>query len=61
MTELVLDLPHGLETHMELLIEGGLYYTKDELIADAVRRLLEVKLETLSAAQILLEQVNSRA
>jgi len=32
---------------MGLLIEGGLYYTKDELIADAVRRLLAVELETL--------------
>ena len=40
--------PHGLETRMELLIEGGLYYTKDELVADAVRRLLgRLELATL--------------
>jgi len=47
MTELTLNIPPGLENRMGLLIEGGLYYTKDELIADAVRRLLEVELETL--------------
>ncbi|MCD6208135.1 MAG: hypothetical protein J7J06_09140 [Methanosarcinales archaeon] len=47
MTKLTLNIPPGLETRMGLLIEGGLYYTKDELIADAVRRLLAVELETL--------------
>ena len=47
MTALTLNIPRGLETRMELLIEGGLYYTKDELVADAVRRLLEAELATL--------------
>ena len=34
MTVLTLNIPHGLETRMELLIEGGLYCTKDELVAE---------------------------
>jgi Arc/MetJ-type ribon-helix-helix transcriptional regulator len=32
---------------MEPMIEEGLYCTKDELVADAVRRLLEAELATL--------------
>ncbi len=47
MTALTLNIPHGLETRMELLIEEGLYYTKDGLVADAVRRLLDAELATL--------------
>ena len=48
MTALTLNIPSGPETRMELLIEGGLYYTKDELVADAVRRLLRgLELATL--------------
>ena len=47
MTAPTLNIPHGLETRMEPMIEEGLYCTKDELVADAVRRLLEAELATL--------------
>ncbi|GEM_PF-2786574 len=43
MTTLTLNIPKGLGNHMKLLIEDGVYHTMDELVADAVRILLEAR------------------
>jgi len=49
MTELKIKLPKGIEERMEILIAEGLYNSKEELINDALRRLIEREFLMLTA------------
>lgn len=50
MAEVKVTLPRGVEERMEILIGMGLYDSKEELINDALRRLIEREFLVLTAS-----------
>ncbi len=47
MEEAIVKLPKGIEERMEILIAENLYANKNEIINDALRRLIESELSVL--------------
>lgn len=43
-TVLKVKIPHGLEESMDILLKEGIYFDKNEIIVDAIRKLMDKKL-----------------
>lgn len=43
-TVLKVKIPHGLEENMDILLKEGIYSNKNEIIVDAIRRLMDKEL-----------------
>ncbi len=44
-TVLKVKIPHGLEESMDILLKEGIYSNKNEIVVDAIRRLIDTELK----------------